>query len=417
MIKVSIIIPVYNGEQYLEQCIRSVLAQTLKELEIICVDDGSKDGSARIIKRFKEEDKRIILLQQQNQGPGKARNLGLKRAQGEYAAFLDADDFYIDSDALEKMFILCKTGRVHACAGLRRIVKNGTLTKDPLFQRAEKAVVLDYRDFQIDYNYQDFIFSRKHLIENNICFPDYRRFQDPPFLVKALFAVQKFAVADTYLYGYRLPDISARFNHKNTCDLLHGLIDNLMFARVHNLDILFRNTLQRLELEYKHIFYRNMFPDGFDILKLLLKANRIAASQKGDADYIIKPLQGLLKDMGQYGRRILEEIEKEKEIALYGAGQAGQVFFQYLKNNYASDKVVAFVVSEQKGNRHQIEGVPVIPLQDLKKEIPIFVTARENVQGEIAAYLNENQYRSFRLVDDDFLCMILDDGSLVDLEI
>lgn len=411
MIKVSIIIPVYNGEQYLEQCIRSVLSQTLKELEILCVDDGSGDGSAQIIRNLRSEDDRVRLLWQRNQGAGKARNLALKEARGKYIAFLDADDFYVDRDALEKMVELCESSGVDVCGSLRKLVRKGTVTCDELFQKTEKSVVLDYRDFQIDYNYQDFIFLRKHLTENNLSFPDYRRFQDPPFLVKALFTAGKFTVADTYLYGYRLSDMSVRFNKKSTYDLLHGLIDNLTFAREHELEILFENTMRRLEYEYKQIFYKNIAPDGLEILKLLLEANQIISNQKTDQDYIIKPLQGLFKNMCQYERRLLARIEAEKEIVLYGAGQFGQVFYQYLKRSHVSEKVVAFVVSDRKGNQTRIEGVPVITLWELQKkeEKLMLVTVRENIQGEIVTYLEKNGYKNYELIEDDFFCRIVEE--------
>lgn len=399
----------YNGEQYLEQCIRSVLSQTLKELEIICVDDGSMDHSSRIIKELIADDKRIILFQQQNQGAGKARNLALRKARGKYIAFLDADDFYVDKDALEKMFDLCEKSNVYACASLRILVKNGTIMYDPLFQRTDKDNLLNYCDFQIDYNYQDFIFLRKHLIENSLCFPDYRRFQDPPFLVRTLFSAQKFIVADTHLYGYRVSNIGARFNRKSTCDLLYGLIDNLVFAREHKLDILFENTVHRLEFEYKHIFYKNISFNGLEILKLLMEANQIVCDQKEKTDYMIRPLVGLLKNMFQYEKSILEKIESEDKIVLYGAGQFGQTFFNYLKRLHVSEKVDAFVVSDRSSNKSQIEGVPVITLRELQKKRFMFVTVRENIQEEIVKYLNENNYRNYELIDDDFFCMILDE--------
>lgn len=411
MIKISVIIPVYNGEPYLEQCIRSVLRQTLKELEIICVDDGSTDASVQIIRNFMARDGRILLLRQENQGAGKARNLALESAQGQYIAFLDADDFYMDGNALEQMVSLCEKMNIPACASLRKRMKNGELQCDQLFQKTEKGVVLDYRDFQIDYNYQDFIFLREHLTKNHIHFPDYRRFQDPPFLVRTLFLARKFAVADTYLYAYRVAPVSARFNHKSTCDLLHGLIDNLEFARKHQLDILFGNTVRRLEIEYKHIFFKNIPDNGLDILKLLIRANEIICEQNGEQDYVIKPLSGMLKNIYQYEKDTLEKISKENEIVLYGAGQFGQVFFDYLKRNGLSKKVAAFVVSDLKGNRLQIDGVPVMTLQDLKKrgEIRMFVTVREDFQEEITKYLNENEYKNYEFIDDDFYSMVLEE--------
>ena len=103
MTKVSVIIPVYNAEKYLGKCLESLLSQTLQEMEIICVDDGSSDGSPEILKRFQERDGRVRILTQENQYAGAARNNGMKEAQGEYLLFLDADDFF-ENTLLEKVY-------------------------------------------------------------------------------------------------------------------------------------------------------------------------------------------------------------------------------------------------------------------------------------------------------------------------
>lgn len=92
--KVSVIIPVYNAEGYLEQCLDSVISQTLKEIEIICVNDGSSDRSADILRQYMLKDSRIVVIDQENAGAGAARNNGMKAAEGEYLSFLDADDFF-----------------------------------------------------------------------------------------------------------------------------------------------------------------------------------------------------------------------------------------------------------------------------------------------------------------------------------
>ena len=103
MPKVSVIIPVYNAEKYLRQCLDSVVNQTLREIEIICVDDGSTDGSLAILQEYAANDARIKVLTQKNQYAGVARNNGMAAAQGKYFAFLDADDYY-DLNALMVMF-------------------------------------------------------------------------------------------------------------------------------------------------------------------------------------------------------------------------------------------------------------------------------------------------------------------------
>ena len=103
MPKVSVIIPVYNVEKYLSQCLDSVVNQTLKDIEIICIDDGSTDNSLEILKTYAQKDSRIKILTQQNSGAGAARNLGLKKASGQYLYFMDSDDF-ISAELVEKMY-------------------------------------------------------------------------------------------------------------------------------------------------------------------------------------------------------------------------------------------------------------------------------------------------------------------------
>ena len=100
---ISVIVPVYNVEKYLGQCLDSIINQTLKDIEIICVDDGSTDGSLDILNSYKEKDDRIIILKQKNLYAGVARNNGAKAAKGKYLSFLDSDDFF-DVNMLQDMY-------------------------------------------------------------------------------------------------------------------------------------------------------------------------------------------------------------------------------------------------------------------------------------------------------------------------
>lgn len=100
-IKVSIIVPIYNLESYLEKCLDSILNQTLKEIEVICIDDGSKDNSLKILKKYKDD--RIKVFTKKNGGVSSARNYGLKIARGEYIGFVDGDDF-IEVTMYEKLY-------------------------------------------------------------------------------------------------------------------------------------------------------------------------------------------------------------------------------------------------------------------------------------------------------------------------
>ena len=102
-IKISVIVPIYNACKHLRPALDSILAQTLREIEIICVDDGSTDTSLDMLKIYQKMDNRIRIVTETNAGPGHARNNGLKRARGKYVAFLDADDFF-EPEMLEKLY-------------------------------------------------------------------------------------------------------------------------------------------------------------------------------------------------------------------------------------------------------------------------------------------------------------------------
>ncbi|NBI91992.1 glycosyltransferase [Lachnospiraceae bacterium] len=127
MVKVSVILPVYNEEKYLPQCLDSICGQTLREIEIICVDDGSTDSSPQILEGYAKKDARVKLIRQENQFAGAARNKGMSYATGKYLSFLDADDYYAP-EMLEKMaeeaeknkadIVICRYGQCCAEGGM-----------------------------------------------------------------------------------------------------------------------------------------------------------------------------------------------------------------------------------------------------------------------------------------------------------
>lgn len=100
---ISVIIPVYNVENYLGECLDSILNQSFKNLEVICVNDGSTDNSLKILESHAKNDSRVKIISQENNGPGYARNVGLKYAKGEYVLFVDSDDF-ISNDSLNDLY-------------------------------------------------------------------------------------------------------------------------------------------------------------------------------------------------------------------------------------------------------------------------------------------------------------------------
>ena len=102
--KISVIIPVYNVERYLSECLNSIINQTLKEIEIICVNDGSTDSSLSILKENASKDDRIKIIDKENEGQGYARKVGLDIATGEYILFCDSDDYYAELTVFEELY-------------------------------------------------------------------------------------------------------------------------------------------------------------------------------------------------------------------------------------------------------------------------------------------------------------------------
>lgn len=396
MAKISIIIPVYNCEQSIEPSIRSIQKQTIKELEIICVNDGSTDRSAEVIRQLQEEDSRIILYEQDNQGSGAARNSGLDHASGEFIAFLDADDYYLDIDALENMIDACEKHQVSVCGTCVRIERGGVPVPDKGFQMLIDASrnheILLYQDFQFDYGYYGFIFERTLICDNQFRFPLYRRFQDPVFFVRVMQKAEKFCFIDKALYVYRAPNVLSRFRTDNVADLLRGLSDNLRFAAEHNLPMLYVHTVERIEVEYADVICHNL---SVDSIACLIELNDFIRNGSADTKYVIKPLQNILNSVNESEnwrrKELIGKLDSCTRIYPYGAGKTCSDFLQYLMKHNLLQKVTGILVSSLDDNPNKLQDIPIIEInayQHREGDL-IVVTAVGIYQKEISAVLEE----------------------------
>lgn len=175
-VKVSVLVPVYNVEQFLPECLDSLVNQTLEEIEIICINDGSKDDSLKIIEEYAAKDKRIKIIDKKNSGYGDSMNQGLKKATGEYIGIVESDDF-IEVDAFETLYNVAKKHGVEVVkANYYEYYgeKNEDTAKSNLFPLEEIGRVVDPRDeHQIFYQLPCIwaaIYKRSLLVENGIDF-------------------------------------------------------------------------------------------------------------------------------------------------------------------------------------------------------------------------------------------------------
>lgn len=144
MQKISVIVPVYNIEHYIEECIKSILNQTFKEFELLLVDDGSTDSSLNICRGYEKKDNRIKVIHKKNGGLSDARNVGIEKACGKYICFIDGDDF-IANDTLENMYnlILKNNSQIAVCNMVRYYEDEDT---GVFYRPSEKNIVLEGKD-------------------------------------------------------------------------------------------------------------------------------------------------------------------------------------------------------------------------------------------------------------------------------
>ena len=249
--KISIIMPIYNDEKFLDVSIKSALSQSIKDIELICVDDGSNDNSLDIIKKWSHIDSRVRFVKQNNQGAGPARNKGISMSIGKYIAFLDADDYYPDNDVLNKLYNCCENNNVSISGGRLSFDRNGNVVESKNNQdNFKKYGILKYTDYQYDYGFYRYIYSSKLIKHNKILFPDLIRFQDPIFFVNAMTLAKTFYAIDMPSYCYRWIPGSVEWNERQVRDLIRGLGSLLEFSYKNRLDKLHGRVIGRINNDF-----------------------------------------------------------------------------------------------------------------------------------------------------------------------
>lgn len=224
MVKVSIIVPVYNVEKYLERCLDSLVKQTLKDIEIIVVNDGSPDNSQKIIDRYAKKYKKIKTYKKENGGLSSARNFGIDKANGDYIAFVDSDD-YVELDMYEKMYNKIISDDFDlVCCNFDYVDDSGQY-----INKGNSKVNKDIYDVDIRKNMIDFYpaawnkLYKKELFNNNIQFKCGVWFEDVEFIHRLFPYIKSIGVIEDSLYHYVQRDgaITKTFD-----DRLYHYIDN-----------------------------------------------------------------------------------------------------------------------------------------------------------------------------------------------
>lgn len=440
-IKVSVIIPVYNEEVYLRECLDSVLIQTLKDIEVLCIDDGSTDHSLQVLQEYAVKDSRIRIFKQSNQFAGVARNLGMKYAKGQYLSFLDSDD-YFESHMLEKMYQTAeaKKADIVICKSMRQNEKTGELYAvdwsftDSFIEQKElfsgctlKAAGI----FQITKGWAwDKLFRTDFVRACGYEFPDFRSSEDGFFVYMLMARAERMSYLEDTFVTHRTNNKSSLSNTKEK-DWING------FRMI---------QLIKMELEQQglyEIYCQSFLNEVVTFLKWYLETMHSYEAVKNCYHYmqtVIEPEMRVLghgreyyfqqkefdwyhkiietdfdeymyqqwKEKKSYAERLegylkdqqaaLAErswvfpyhiIEKGKVVILYGAGRIGACYYKQLSDSHFCREIF-WVDKDYKKYRDM--GLPVQGLEQIKTANYDFVfiaVKKRQIQKEIEKDLLE----------------------------
>ena len=359
-VKVSVIVPVYNVEKYLKDCLNSVINQTLEDIEIICVNDGSTDNSLAILEDYAKKDSRIKIINQKNKGSSGARNTGMKYVQGEYVLFLDSDD-WLNADALSELYwshlddnldmLFFQTVDYYEEDGRYELNQFGGMTAiDDSFE----GKIFNYKDvasiiFKIPHSAFNKLYSTSFLQRINASFPEGINYEDLAFFYDVFLKAERVSILKKELLFYRIRENSiSTSGGEKSFDIFKSL--KLVNNSLKNIKIIVNNYLQdylmfiivnlkfvfvRLKDEYKNDYFKSMLENyeyfGLDKVdndfsgwsyedRIFYQSIKKAKNgyefdliyNKDCQTFLVNHYKGLVEKLENENQRLVEEINQLK---------------------------------------------------------------------------------------------------------
>lgn len=394
--KVSIVIPVCNVEKYLRECLDSVLAQTLQDIEVICVDDGSTDSSGRILDEYAALDQRIHVIHKRNEGYGKAMNVGISAATADYVGIVESDDLIVPQ-MYQCLYDVAKTQNVDVVKAdhyefyqdtegayieeyvpLTMEEKYFCLYNTPISVREhEEAMYFSKFTWSGIYN-RDFLL-REHIWHNETPGASY---QDNGFWFQTMVKSRKIYLLREAFYKYRIDNTNSSTNSKGkvfaVCDeyeFIHDILDRMgekgspfyKWARLRKIiDCL--NNIHRVSEENKVALAKRVKEEFWEGVRLgEVDLNLYTDWEKIKIlEIIVDPEKYVEHEKARRDR--IEYIVKDFDtIVLYGAGKIGRQTLNVLKEGRVNTKIKYFAVTDTEGNEKDVLGIPVRNISDLQE--------------------------------------------------
>lgn len=432
MPKISVVIPVYNVEKYLKECLDTVKGQTLKDIEIICIDDGSTDSSGRILEEYAEGDNRFHIIHKTNEGYGKAMNVGIKLATAPYIGVVESDDM-IALDMFEKLYLLMEEKKVD-------VLKTDFYE---FYDGGEGNYIEEYSPLIFDENFWNlygikfsireheevFLFHRytwngllnrdflrnEHILHNETPGASY---QDNGFWFQTMVKAKSIYFARQAYYRYRIDNPNSSMYSKakpfaicEEYDFVRKILSQMgdtekqyykWINRIKIVDCIY--IINRVEDQFKVALANRIRDDFLQSVRL----GEIDSSLYNDQDklkifdIITDPILYVEKE--KINRKKIEKITKDYDIIIvYGAGIIGKRVQKILKEGRINTKIKYFAVSDMLDNSKIVQGIPVKRINDLlkyrEKALVIISVGRKNIQA-VESNLKKYNFKNYIMFND-----------------
>lgn len=408
-IKVSIIMPVYNVEKYLNESLDSVCNQTLKEIEIICIDDGSSDMSYQILEEYSKNDSRIKVVHQENRGYGYALNSGFKLARGNYIGILEPDD-YIDLYMMEKLYykatendlevVKSNFAEFNGSGENKKIIYKKLVSDESVYNKIVEPSGMSclYRGYIMN---PSGIYKKDFLKKYNILHNETpgASFQDQGFWFQVMTFAKKMLLINNCLYFYRQDNPNSSISSKEKiyciCDeykfIYEKLKDKEKWAIVLPkfvccMNSNYRNTFYRISKMYRKDF---LFRMQTDFMKLKsegqLDSSFLTDKEKIELEKVINDYELYYNKYLDYEVELNNLVKRFKYIIIYGAGVIGRRVYDNLSEKN-KDKVIGFAVSGLDESFFDIDKKPIKNINlyaDFKHVAAVLIGVGDNYKVEI----------------------------------
>lgn len=423
-IKISVVIPIYNVEKYLQECMDSVVHQTLKDIEIICMDDGSTDRSGKIVDEYAQADSRVRVIHKENTGYGNSMNIGLENARGKYIAIVESDDF-ITSNILQDLYENAERENAEVVksdfaffSGEKgnyeiipaQIYGDSTIYGKVLNETEEKL-------FKGHIAHWTCLYNKEFLEKNHIKFHETpgASYQDTGFWFQTLMYADRFYMHDNYYYHYRCDNLNSSMLNKGKVYCISREYDYI-FEIVQSSESIFRkylpeyimcrfighrDTIARIGDEFKREFIIHMSESFRDLRNRGLLDT--ATMEKTDEKQLLQIMENpekFYEEKMNYSQKLQKILSPYEKLYIYGAGSKGRKIYRNMKESDRK-KTVGFLVSKKQCDF--VDNLNVYEWNEIKQvdiKTGIIVGVTKRYEAEIVNILKQANVLNIILLSD-----------------